>query len=224
MWMVLLLAATSADAALTKAQALENDGDDAGAAAILESAVASDPTWAMARLELGRLQLKLGQRPEAAEVHLDIARSLAPENPRAHYLYALAADEQGRRDTAVKALEVALALRDDYADARFRLAGLLFAEGDFSRAAKTYAEYTALHPEATGARLQLASAWERSGQDALAEKELKALMDVPASRPVAGHRLAELLERQGRKAEAQKVRRALEPPKKPLRALKPSRR
>jgi tetratricopeptide (TPR) repeat protein len=224
MWMVLLLAATGAGTALQKAQALEREGDDAGAAAVLESAVASDPTWAMARLELGRLQLKMGQRTDAAEVHLDIARSLAPENPRAHYLFALAADERGRRRDAVQSLEVALVLRDDFADARFRLAGLLYADGDFVRAATIYADYAARHPEATGARLQLASALERSGQEKQAEEELRRLMVHPTARVAAGRRLAELLERQGRNAEAQKVRQAVEPPKKRLRALRPSRR
>ncbi|MEW5738822.1 MAG: tetratricopeptide repeat protein [Myxococcota bacterium] len=224
MWMLLLIATTSTDGALQRAQGLENQGDDVGAAAILETAVAGDPTWAMARLELGRLQLKLGQRLEVAEAHLDIARSLAPENPRAHYLFALAADERGRRKDAVRALQVALALRDDYADARYRLAGLLYAEGDFARAAQAYADFAALHPEATGARLQLASALEQSGQEKQAEKELRKLMEVPASRPVAGRRLAELLERQGRAVEAQKVRHAVDPPKKQLRALKPSRK
>jgi tetratricopeptide (TPR) repeat protein len=224
MWLVLLLATAGADSALQKAQALEAAGDDAGAAAVLQAAVQSDPGWAMARLELGRVQLKLGQRTDAAEVHLDVARSLAPENPRAHYLFALAADEQGQRRVARGALEVALALRDDYADARYRLAGLLYADGDFSRAADDYRAYIATHPEATGARLQLASALEKSGRAPAAEHELKSLMAVESARPIAGRRLAELYEREGRQAEAAKVRASLEPPKKALRALKPSRR
>lgn len=224
MWWVLLLAVASADDALQKAQALESSGDDAGAVAVLERAVEAEPTWAMARLELGRLQLKQGQRTAAAFVHLDIARSLAPENPRAHYLFALAADESGHRHVARASLEVALALRDDFADARFRLAGLLYAAGDYAAAAETYRVYAVNHPEATGARLQLASALERAGQAAQAEKELRALMAVPAVRPLAGRRLADLLERGGKAKEAAKVRAALEPPKKALRQLKPSRR
>lgn len=224
MWTLLLLAAAASDGALQQAQALEAAGDDAGAAKVLARAVEGDPTWAMARLELGRVELKLGQRTAAAHAHLDIARSLAPENPRAHYLYALAADEQGARRDARQALEVALELRDDYSDARYRLAGLLFADGDFPRAVAAYHVYVTNHPEATGARLQLATALERAGQAINAEKELRALMQIPASRQLAGRRLAELLERQGRKSEAAKVRVAVDPPKKSLRQLKPSRR
>jgi len=224
MWMWLLLATAGADSALEKAQALEASGDDVGAVAVLERAVTADPSWAMARLELGRLQLKLGQRTDAAEVHLDVARSLAPENPRAHYLFALAADAQGQRRAARAALEVALALRDDYADARYRLAGLLYADGDYARAADAYRAYVATHPEATGARLQLAASLERSGRAPAAEQELRSLLAVEASRALAGRRLVELLEREGKGAEAAKVRASLEPPKRQLRALKPSRR
>lgn len=223
MWTLLLLAA-AADGALQQAQALEAAGDDAGAAQVLERAVTADPTWAMARLELGRLELKLGLHVDAALVHLDVARSLAPENPRAHYLFALAADEQGARRAARQALEVALALRDDYSDARYRLAGLLFAEGDYPRAVAAYHVYVSNHPEATGAQLQLAAALERAGQEVDAAKTLRALMQVPAMRVLAGRRLADLLERQGRKAEAAKLRVAIDPPKKSLRQLKPSRR
>jgi tetratricopeptide (TPR) repeat protein len=223
MWTLLILAA-AAGGALREAQALEAAGDDVGAAKVLARAVAAEPAWAMARLELGRLELKLGRHTDAALVHLDIARSLAPENPRAHYLFALAADEQGARQAAKQALEVALALRDDYADARYRLAGLLYADGDFSRAVAAYQVYVSSHPEATGARLQLAAALERAGRSAEAEKELRALLKVPATRQLAGRRLAELLERQGRQSEAAKLRVAVDPPKKPLRQLKPSRR
>lgn len=223
MWTLLLLAAVS-DGALQQARSLESAGDDAGAAQVLARAVEADPTWAMARLELGRLELKLGLHTDAALVHLDIARSLAPENPRAHYLYALAADEQGAHRAARQALEVALALRDDYSDARFRLAGLLFADGDYPGAVAAYHVFVSNHPDATGAQLQLATALERAGQAVDAEKTLKALMQVPAVRVLAGRRLADLLDRQGRKSEAAKVRVAIDPPKKSLRQLKPSRR
>lgn len=219
----LIVLASGGEALLAKAQALEQGGDDGAALTVLEQAVRADPSWPMARVELGRLQLKRGDRLDAAEVHLDVARSLAPENPRAHYLYALAADERGRRGEARRSLEVAIALRDDFADARFRLAGILFAEGDFAGAAGAYQRYVAAHPEATGARLQLAAALERGGRIKEAEAELRTLAKAPASKLVATRRLADLLEREGRKAEAQQLRSAVDP-KRQLRALKPSSR
>lgn len=207
---------------LEQAQALEDHGDDAAALGVLQRAVDADPKWALGRVELGRLQLKQGVG-EAALHHLDVARSLMPENPRAHYLFALAADEAGQRNQSRHALEVALALREGYADAQARLASVLFADGDFRGAASALRPYVAAHPEANGARLQLADALDRSGDRAGAEKELRALMQHPSIKPLAARRLIDLLEVEGRSAEAGKVRAQVDPPKRQLRELQPSR-
>ncbi len=220
MWaLVLILAATSLD----EAQSLEQAGDDGAAIVVLEKAVRADPRWAMGRVELGRLELKQGES-DSALLHLDIARSLAPENPRAHYLFALAADEAGRRNESRRALEVALALREGYADAQVRLAGVLSAEGEPRAAARMLEPYVAAHPEANGARLQLAEALVQSGEAKEAEHELRALLQVAALKVIAGRRLVALLDSQGRAAEAEKVRLAIDPPRRQLRELKPSRR
>ncbi len=206
---------------LEHAQDLERRGDDVGALVFLESAVRADPLWAMGRVEVGRLQLKKGTTAEAY-VHLDIARTLSPENPRAHYLFALAADETGHRNEARRALEVALQLRDGYSDAQMRLANLLSAEGDFASAVTLLRQYLAAHPEINGARLQLADALERSGDSAGGEKELRKLLHISALKVIAGRRLAALLQAQGRNAEADKVRQNIEPPRRQLRELKRS--
>ena len=208
---------------LDQAQTLEQNGDDAAALALLQIAVAGDPRWAMARVELGRLQLKQGASEQAFE-QLDIARSLAPENPRAHYLFALAADEAGRRNESRRALEVALVLREGYADAQVRLAGVLSAEGDDAGAARLLRPYVAAHPEANGARLQFAEALVRSGDAAGAEKELRALLSVGSLKVLAGRKLLALLDSQGRSGEAQKLRQAIDPPARQWRELKPSSR
>jgi len=215
MWGVLVILAA---APLEQAQALEQNGDDAAAITLLEGAVKGDPRWAMGRVELGRLQLKQGTS-EAAFHHLDIARSLASENPRAHYLFALAAGEVGHRNESRRALEVALALREGYADAQVRLASVLTAEGDYASAAKVLRPYVGAHPEANGARLQLAEALDRSGDRPGAEKELRALLQVPPLKVLAGRRLVALLEAEGRTAEAAKVRQAIDPPRRQLREL-----
>lgn len=222
MWGMVITAAIAATP-IEQAQALEAAGDDRGATKVLDQAVTSDPRWAIGRVELGRLELKLGEA-ESAWVHLDIARSLAPENPRAHYLFALASDDLGHRREARGALEVALALREGYADAQVRLASVLFAEGDFARAAATLKPYLAKHPEANGARLQLADALERSGDRKGAERELRQLLSHPSLKQLAGRRLVALLESAGKSAEAEKVRQQIDPPKRQLRELKPSRR
>ncbi len=220
MWSLLLILSMTP---LEQAQLLETGGEDAAAIAVLERAVTEDPLWAMGRVELGRLQLKQGASDFALQ-QLDIARSLAPENPRAHYLFALAADETGRRTEARRALEVALALREGYSDAQVRLASVLSAEGDDKGAARLLRPYVDAHPSANGARLQLADALARSGDAAAAERELRALVQVTALKVLAGRKLLTLLDSQGRSGEAEKVRLLIGPPQRQLRELKPSRR
>lgn len=220
MWALLLILTA---APLEEAQTLEQGGDDPAAIAVLEKAVVADPRWAMGRVELGRLQLKQGAT-DSALLHLDIARSLAPENPRAHYLFALAADEAGRRNESRRALEVALALREGYADAQVRLAGVLSAEGEHRAAARVLRPYVAAHPEANGARLQLAEALTQAGETKEAEHELRALLQVAGLKVIAGRKLLALLDSQGRSSEAEKLRQAIDPPRRQLRELRPSAR
>jgi tetratricopeptide (TPR) repeat protein len=184
---------------------------------------AAFPTWGLGRLELGRLLLKSGERGQLAEFHLDVARALLPENSRAHYLYALALEDQGRPREARRALEVALALRDDYSDAWFRLAGLAFAQGDWAGAVTGYTRLLRYQPGDTGARLQLALALERSGAAKEAEARLRAMLPGPA-RIQATRRLADLLERVGRLPEAQRLRASVEAARPAKRQLTPSRR
>lgn len=219
MLLVLVLAATP----LEIAQGWETRGDDGQAIAELTMALAKDPSWSIGRVELGRLQLKRGLSDAAFE-NLDIARTLNPENPRAHYLFALAAGDAGHAGEARHALEVALALRDDYADAQLRLANVLMADGEYAPAAGLLSKYVGAHEADGGARLQYAEALSRSGQPKPAEAQLRALLDKPNLRVLAGRRLATLLDAQGRAAEAEAVRKKIDPPKKALRELKPSRR
>lgn len=217
--LVLLFATTP----IERAQAFEAQGEDGKAIAELTNAVKVEPRWALGRVELGRLQLKQGAA-DAALLHLDVARTLTPENPRAHYLFALAAADAGRQNEARRSLEVALALRADYSEAQERLASVLVADGEYARAAALLTAYVAAHPEANGARLQLADALERAGHAKEAESQLRALLDMPQLKTLAGRRLIALLDTQGRTADAQKVRHLIDPPKRQLRELKPSRR
>lgn len=223
-FVALLLTAAPHQARLTEALELEKQGSDGQALEKLEALVATDPTWDLARLEAARVRLKVGSELERASWHADIARSLAPENPRAHYLWALAQDENGNQAEATRSLEVALALRADFPDARFRLAGLLSAQRRWPEAVTIWRTYVDSMPAATGARLQLAQALEQSGDLKAAEAELRALLKIDALRPVATRRLADLLDKTGHRDEASRLRRSLEQPARSLRPLKPSAR
>jgi tetratricopeptide (TPR) repeat protein len=217
-----LAAVIVAAAPLEAALALEQDGQGSAALQQLEALVAADPTSELARLEAARVGLKVAVNVNRAWWHAEIARSLVPENPRAHYVCALALDEVGDRAGAIRALEVALALRTDYPDARFRLAGLLSAERRWSEAVPMWRAVAT--PDAPGARLQLAQALEGAGEVKAAEVELKALTRVEAVRLPAVRALVALLERQGRKGEAVTWRKVLERPARDLRPLRPSAR
>ncbi len=155
---------------------------------------------------------------------LDAARSLAPENPRAHYLFGLMMEERGQLDAAEAAYRVALALRSDYDDAQFRLASLWYRAKKFDLAAPAYRDFVKAHPESTGAVLQLSSALELSGDLAGAEKTLKALYADKKTHDLGGRKLAELYDREGKPKDAAKVRAAIDPPKRQLRELKRSAR
>lgn len=223
-FVALLLTAAPHQARLTEALDLEKQGADGQALEKLEALVATDPTWDLARLEAARVRLKIGNELERASWHADIARSLSPENPRAHYLWALAQDENGNQAEATRSLEVALALRADFPEARFRLAGLLSAQRRWPEAVTIWRTYVESMPAATGARLQLAQALEQSGDPKAAEAELRALLKIDALRPVATRRLADLLDKTGHRDEAGRLRRSLEQPARALRPLKPSAR
>lgn len=195
-------------------------GDDSLAA--LDREIAKDPSAPLPRLEAAQRRLQNGEELDRALLDLEVARSILPENPRVHFVYGQLMEERGEAPKARAAYETALVLRDDYDDARFRLAGVLFQAGAFAEAAAAYARYAKAHPEAIGARLQAAAALEKSGDIHGAEKELKALFADAKTRAVAGPKLVDLYERHGRGKEAAKLRAAVEPPKRKLRDLKPS--
>ncbi len=216
----MMLVSADANARLSDALQTEERGNETAALSAFDALIREHQTWELPRLEAARLRLKTGQRVDLAERDADIARSLAPENPRAHYLFALAADDQGHRSEARHALETALSLRPDYSEAQNRLAGLLSAEGQYAAAARVYKLYLAGHPADVGSNVQWALALERSGSVAQAEAALRALASrVPSSRLVALRTLAAMLERQGRPKEAQQIRTSPEPPARKMREL-----
>ncbi|MBX5480441.1 MAG: tetratricopeptide repeat protein [Myxococcaceae bacterium] len=228
MWFRALLSlslAASAAGGMQDALALEKAGHDDEALAALDAIIREAPAWELPRMEAGRLRLKLGRELERATLDLDIARAIAPENPRAHYLFGLAREEATADFEAMAAYRAALALRPGYDEARLRLAGVLFACGRLAEAEAEYRDLARRRPDWTQARLQWAVTLEQIGRVDEAEK---ALMDLRAAEPGSKlflRKLAELYERMGRTEDAAKIRRELEPtPARKLRPLKKSRR
>lgn len=223
--LALVLEAAEPAVALREALTVERE-DPLRALAAIDALVQAQPGWVLPRIEAARLRLKAGQDLDRAEGDLEAARSFAPENPRAQYLWGLLMEERGRRPQACRALELAVLYRRDYDEARFRLAGLYFAEGDFLKAELHYRAISKGHPNETVARLQLAAALEKQQRLGDAEAEFKKLFDAQPGSPLVARRLADFYDRTGRPKLAAKARRLADgpPPKAKMRDLKPSAR
>lgn len=216
---------STSDQALQSALAKEQAGDDAGAVASLTTLSRANPIWDLPHLELARLALKEGGNMDAALLHLEVAESVAPENPRGQYLFGLWYEERGKTLKARAAFERAVLFRPNYPEARFRLGGLYLAADEPDSAVAQFSAIKRLDPTATQARLQLAQAEEKQGNPSAAESELKSLhAEQPESKAVT-RRLAELYERTLRPKLAQRLRAELAPASpRHLRALPRSRR
>jgi tetratricopeptide (TPR) repeat protein len=222
----LMVAGADGPSRLREALTLEQAGDDKAALARVEGLIRERPDWELARLEAARLRLKTGTELDLAQLHLEAARALAPENPRGHFLWGLLMEERGLHADAARALELAVLYRADYDDARFRLAGIYFAQGEWAKAEEHYRMLAREHPESTPARLQLAAVLEKQGKLEDTEIELRKLLDSQPRSPVAGRQLAEFYDRTGRPKLAAKVRKAIDKPpkKKKMRDLRKSKR
>ena len=216
--------AAGADARLQQALALEQQGEDERALRAVEALVREQPSWALPRLEAGRMRLKRGEGIDAAELDLDVARSLAPENPRAHYLWGLLSSERGRPEQAASALRVALGPAR-----RLRRRALPAGRARLRRRALRRGRGLARHLRGRaprGHRRPPAARRRRWREPARRQGRREGARGSspprPATRAVALSRLADLLQRQGRVAEAASVRSALEAPHRAMRPLQRS--
>ena len=206
MFSPLLLLALASAPSLAELQALEAAGDLEGALGVADAVAVVHPTLEFARIEAGRLRLLLGRDKDRALHELDVARTLAPENPRAQLWWALGCVDQGNLREARAGFERALDLREDLEEARGRLAGICAEAGDWPCALR-HEQWLVSRPGAgPGAWLRLATAQEQSGALAEAEATLRQLLARVPGHPVAKLRLAVLLDRVGRPAEAEALR------------------
>lgn len=211
-------------AKLQAALALEQQGDSAAALEALDRLAVREKGWEMPHLEAARLRLKLGSGLEEAERLLTHALAVAPTNPRAHYLKGLLEAERGNTAAAIQALEQAVQLREDFPDARYRLASLCADSGDWLRAEHHFRVLSSHRPDWLPVRLGLARALEMQGRLEDAEVELRRLLREQPENTVARRRLADLYERTGRPALAERVLQGHAAPGRRMRQLRPSSR
>lgn len=216
----------SAGELFSQALAAEAAGDDRQALALLERATRQSPAWEAPRVEAARLLLKGAIDLSRAELHLEVAQSVAPENARVHYYWGVLMEERRRPQEALAALERAVYFRRGYTEAEFRLAGLYLASGRDERACALYRRVTQREPANLGAGLQLARCLERLSRTVEAEAELLRLYHRSPKLPSTAQSLADFYVRTGREELAAPIRRRLNPNKvnPPKRELRPSRR
>jgi tetratricopeptide (TPR) repeat protein len=211
-------------ALVNEALVLERAGNDPAALAWLDAKSRSDPSWALPRIEAGRIRLKSAQDLDRAELDLEAAMSLAPENPRVHYLLGLLMQERGVVPSARRFFEQALALRPEYEEANDRLGAIYFAAREYAAAEQCYRRWLKAQPDALGASYQLAATLDSEGKRSEAVAELQGVM-ARSPNPIAARRLADLYERNGQADAARRLRAAWDaPPRRSLRTLKKSRR
>ena len=221
MWMAVIAIAVAECAGVSNgledALALEQSGRDADALGALDALAARSPGWELPRIESARLRIKLGRELDRAAADLELARSLAPNNPRAHYLFGVLSEDRGDVEAAVRGYGAALVLRPSYREARFRLAGIHFARGEWALAEQHYREI----PQA---RLQWIATLEKQGRDDVAEAELVRMREAQPQSLLIARRLSALYERTGRIDLARKIEAQVDTPgiRKKMRPLRKS--
>jgi len=124
------------------ADAIE-DTDPLGAEAAYRRAIALDPSFADAHLNLGRLLHAAGAVREALD-HYRVALELEPDDATTLFNIGVACQDLGSDSEAIDAYERAVAIAPRFADARFNLAAVFERRGDVSLALQQLRAYREL--------------------------------------------------------------------------------
>jgi tetratricopeptide (TPR) repeat protein len=125
-----------------RAEALETR-DPAAAEAAYRSALALEPGFADASLNLGALLCEARRYREAVELY-DAAVRLNPGEALLHFNRAIALEDQGRLEAALASYNTSLQLDPDLADAHFNAARLHEQLGDAKKAVRHLSAYRRL--------------------------------------------------------------------------------
>ena len=183
-------------------RARERAADLPGAAEAYDRALRLDPSYRYARRRMIRLSL---QTRDFTRARREAERLVAdgPQVPEHHFLAALVADRDGRRDEARvsyrKAIEVA---KGKYPEAYLNLGVLEKAAGDRAAARAAYEKAIALRPGYTAAWINLGKLYESFGDPAKAEAAYARALELDARSAPALLARGQLRSDQGRFPEA----------------------
>jgi len=154
---------------------LARGGDYQAALARFKRASSLSPNWALPYVEIAVAHMKTDNDQELIAHALSRAVRLGDNMPRAHYLYGVFLQEDGKGRTAIRELTRALTLRPSMVDARFRLATLYVEDGRQSDGIHQFVLLVGQRPSHVGARRNLAVLYEQSGRLEEAESQFLAI-------------------------------------------------
>lgn len=191
-------------------RARERLGEDAAAAEAYERALRLDPAYHYARRRLIRLALA-GRDFSRARREAERLVADGPEVPEHHFLGALVADRDGRRDDARRGYRAAIsAAKGDYPEAYLNLGVLERNAGDHAAARAAYDEALRLRPDYVAAWLNVGRLEEARGRLADAERAYQRAIEIDPRSAGGWIQLGQLRSSQGRWREAEEaLRRAL---------------
>jgi tetratricopeptide (TPR) repeat protein len=162
-----------------------NRGDNAGAAAFFEAALAKAPELPEIRVNLAIAYLRLGRKPDAVG-QLEQAAKLAPEQPRILFQLGGAYVEMRDWEKATGAFEQGLAKQPDVTkdalalEATITLGAVYFAKGDIDKSVTNFERALAAKPGAPVPMLGLGKAYLSKGDT---DKALQLFQQVMAAAP-----------------------------------------
>ncbi len=174
------------------------------ARAAFDRAIAADPNFVQAHIELGdTLLLSKRQPSEAADAYRS-AIAIDPKNARVHYSLANALAKSGDLDGAEAELRQAVQLEPSNAELRRAYADFLFRRRKRQAALEAYSETLKLTPRSTEARLARGDLLFEQGEDAKALAEYEEALKIDPNSGVAHAKVGVVEERQGNFEEAEK--------------------
>jgi len=142
------------DAAARLASLLRDFGDFDDAVAVLRDTVRLSGINAKIYTELGLIYIQQ-KRPELAQLVLAKALELDAKDPAIYNAFALLAMKQGKAQEAFQRFEQAVAIDENYIDARFNKASVLLDAGDYARAKAELSAVVEKRPDDYSAQVSL---------------------------------------------------------------------
>ena len=156
-----------------------NQGKSAEAQKNFEQALAADPNFAQARMNLG-ISLLAQQKLEQSRAALEEAANKLPDDPFAWYNLGLAYKDGGQPEKAITAFQQVEKIAPDEPDA-FYFEGFLYSQlQKYDEAIAAFKKALAISPYHASAQFGLARAYQRKGDTDAARDGMKSFQKITA--------------------------------------------